>query len=267
MTSSYDIEHIVTKPAHRTRQTPILLVHGAWHGAWCWSDCAERFASLGYEVHAISLPGHGDRADPAVSINRYRMADYVDCLAESIAAIRPTPAVVAHSMGGGLLQRYLNDHRVTAAVLLASIPVGGVLNSSLRWLRRQPGPTLRHLLLMDGTALVATPQLVAEAFLAPNSPVDPVALHARLVAESVPVLTAMAVSPGFHAERCGTPVLVAAAELDAVFTVDEQRETAERYGAELIVFENQGHDLMLEPAWPQVVDSIDHFFIEDVGLA
>ncbi len=258
---------IVTRPARRSRQTPILLVHGAWHGAWCWNDCAERFAELGYEVHSINLPGHGDGSDATASINRYRLVDYVESLAAAITAVQPTPAVVAHSMGGGLLQRYLVHHGLPAAVLLASIPVGGSLGASLRWLRRCPGPTLRHFLLQDGTAMVATPELVAEAFLSPNSPIDAAALQARLRPESVPVLTRLTLFPGFAPKRCHTPMLVAAAELDAIFTIDEERKTAERYGAEFAIFADQGHDLMLEPAWREVVDRIDRFFIDGAKLA
>ena len=40
---------------------PLLFVHGGWHGAWCWDQgFLERVAIQGFEVHAMSLRGHGE---------------------------------------------------------------------------------------------------------------------------------------------------------------------------------------------------------------
>ena len=39
-----------------------LLVHGAWHGGWCWAKVAERLAAAGHRVLAPSLTGLADRA-------------------------------------------------------------------------------------------------------------------------------------------------------------------------------------------------------------
>ena len=30
------IERVVYSPAQRRFETPILMQHGMWHGAWCW---------------------------------------------------------------------------------------------------------------------------------------------------------------------------------------------------------------------------------------
>jgi len=38
-----------------------VLVHGAWHGGWCWRDVASRLRKAGHEVHAPSLTGLGER--------------------------------------------------------------------------------------------------------------------------------------------------------------------------------------------------------------
>jgi pimeloyl-ACP methyl ester carboxylesterase len=39
-----------------------VLVHGAWHGAWCWRRVVERLAVQGHRVHAVTLTGVGERA-------------------------------------------------------------------------------------------------------------------------------------------------------------------------------------------------------------
>ena len=58
----------------------VVLVHGAWHGAWCWQDgFAQRLATRGISTIALSLRGHAGSAD-GVRLNRMRMRDYVDDL-------------------------------------------------------------------------------------------------------------------------------------------------------------------------------------------
>ena len=49
-------------PASRPRR--MLLVHGAWHGAWCWERVLAPLLVLGYEPEALDLPGHGRSTEP-----------------------------------------------------------------------------------------------------------------------------------------------------------------------------------------------------------
>ena len=39
-----------------------VLVHGAWHGAWCWQPVVALLAAQGHRVHAVTLTGVGERA-------------------------------------------------------------------------------------------------------------------------------------------------------------------------------------------------------------
>ena len=39
-----------------------VLVHGAWHGAWCWRRVIDQLQALGHRVHAVTLTGLGERA-------------------------------------------------------------------------------------------------------------------------------------------------------------------------------------------------------------
>ena len=34
-----------------------VLVHGAWHGGWCWDRVAPLLREAGHEVHAPTLTG------------------------------------------------------------------------------------------------------------------------------------------------------------------------------------------------------------------
>ncbi|WP_084127589.1 alpha/beta fold hydrolase [Demequina sp. NBRC 110054] len=42
--------------------TTFVLVHGAWHGGWCWDRVAARLRHAGHEVHAPTLTGLSERS-------------------------------------------------------------------------------------------------------------------------------------------------------------------------------------------------------------
>ena len=46
-----------------------VLVHGAWHGAWCWERLTPILQAAGHEVIIPDLPGMGADAAPAVPLN------------------------------------------------------------------------------------------------------------------------------------------------------------------------------------------------------
>ena len=77
--------------------TSFLLVHGSWHGAWCWERLALLLRSEGHEVRAIDLPAHGeDRSSPYLASLR----SYGAQVANAAGGFTEKPFVVGHSMGG-----------------------------------------------------------------------------------------------------------------------------------------------------------------------
>lgn len=62
-------------------------------------------------------------------------------------------------------------------------------------------------------------------------------------------------------------MLVVAGGKDAIFTVEEEKQTAAVYGAELRLFADQAHNLMAEPRWREVADAIDVWLTDRVRLA
>lgn len=39
-----------------------VLVHGAWHGGWCWRRVVDALHAQGHRAHAVTLTGLGERA-------------------------------------------------------------------------------------------------------------------------------------------------------------------------------------------------------------
>ena len=74
-----------------------LLIHGAWHGGWCWRSVAPLLEARGHRVLAPDLPGHGDDRTPAAAVT---LRSYTDRICE-IAGAQTEPVILAgHSMGG-----------------------------------------------------------------------------------------------------------------------------------------------------------------------
>jgi pimeloyl-ACP methyl ester carboxylesterase len=236
----------------------LLLVHGAWHGAWCWEDnLVPRLRAAGHEVTAIDLRHHG--AQPRDGLRRARVRDYV---ADLDAATRSLPAplvVVGHSMGGYVTQRWLMDNRAAGAVLLAPVPVHGAIPASLRLARRHP-VTFAHVnATLNMAPMVSTEALVRELFFAPDTPDEVVRrCHQRVGNESyrayLDLLGLVRVRPA----RVTTPVLVLGAERDGIFSVAEMERTARAYGTEAVILPG-GHDLMLDGSWETVAERIEVF--------
>jgi len=52
------LEIISKYPSNGTQPTPLLFIHGALHGAWCWDvHFFEYFAQHGFASHAVNLRG------------------------------------------------------------------------------------------------------------------------------------------------------------------------------------------------------------------
>ena len=72
-----------TRGAPRTRaKSTYVLVHGAWHGGWCWKKVAPALRAAGHEVYAPTLTGLGERAhlaNPAIDLAMH-IADVVNLL-------------------------------------------------------------------------------------------------------------------------------------------------------------------------------------------
>jgi pimeloyl-ACP methyl ester carboxylesterase len=82
-----------------------VLVHGAWHGAWCWERLVPRLQAAGHEVVTPVLTGVGERAAELTS--SVGLSRHVD---DVVAALRDAgPAVVVGHSYGALVVRQAAD--------------------------------------------------------------------------------------------------------------------------------------------------------------
>lgn len=244
---------------------PLLFVHGAWHGAWCWEEhFAGHFEALGYDVHTVELRGHHQGAG-APRLPWYSIADYVEdvhAVAESIG--RP-PVLIAHSMGGFVLQKYLERHAAAGAVLVASAPPRGVVGVVAGLARKHPARLLRSLATFDLYPLVDGPQRTRELFYSATIDEESVRRYAAALGnESYRAFLDMLVLrlPRKAKIRGKVPMLVLGGAEDRIFPPTDVRATAAAYGTTAQIFDGMAHNLMLEVGWERVAGAIEDWLAE-----
>lgn len=79
-----------------------VLVHGSWHGAWCWEHVILMLENAGHTVIAPDLPGHGQDKTP---IKEITLNSYIDCIARIVKTNDSPVILVGHSLGGVMISQ------------------------------------------------------------------------------------------------------------------------------------------------------------------
>ena len=245
---------------------PVLFVHGAEHAAWCWDEhFLDFFADRGYRAIAMSLRGHGGSpaTKPPTALS---ISDYVNDVVSVASTLPLCPVVVGHSMGGFVVQKYLESHAAPAAVLVASAPPQGGGGAVLRIGRVllhnsvfHPILTLRAFSAGRSLPYLTELERVRSLFFSPVTPESYVGRYAaRLQEEQIGrAALDMILLDLPKPDRVTAPMLVLGAECDSSVTRPEVEATARAYGVRAKIFPDMGHDMMLEPNWHAVAERID----------
>lgn len=252
-----NLEFLTYEPKSNPRPTPILFVHGAWHGAWCWAEhFLPYFAAHGYTAHALSLRGHGASAGRE-RLRWTSVADYVNDVAQVASQLPTPPILVGHSMGGLIVQKYLERHPATAAILLAPVPVHGVIKTVVRIITRHPLLFLKANLTLSLYPIISTPALTREAFFSTDLPAEPLDRYfARMQDESYRAFLDMLILNLPSPRRVKVQPFILGAANDTIFSRDEIEATARAYRTQAECFPGMAHDMMLEAGWQSVADRI-----------
>ena len=225
----------------------IVFVHGMCHGAWCWEEqFIPYFEKLGYHCISFNLPGH--ETEGSTRNISYSLSDYVQALSKAIEKLDEAPIIIGHSMGGMILQHFLQNGTCKKAVLMSSVPPSGALFASLSVIFRYPGviPFLIRRNLLG--AFKKYPHLMFN-----KASVTSKYAH-RMCAESFRAYLGL-LFPILHTSRI--PLLVIGGSEDGLITVREFASTANYYKAQLSIIEGGSHDLMLDETYEQSAKAIE----------
>jgi len=192
-------------PAHKTSTSrlnkPILFIHGAFHGAWCFGILQQYYQSRGIDTYAVSLRNHGGSfrsgwlweplthlghlsQDVEVAVRFLFGQESKEIDGEQRQIISPY-ILVGHSVGGAVVQRFLSLHShpknwydpcslmPSAVVTLFSFsPVSPQVTWIQNWWARHPYAMLSAFFKISPKCVFEGPELVRDGFFTERTPED-----------------------------------------------------------------------------------------------
>jgi len=251
------LEIISKYPTDDQRPTPLLFVHGTLHTAACWDvHFLNYFAQHGYAAHALNLRGHGN-SEGREKMRWTRIADFVEDVANAVRQLPSPPILIGHSMGGFIIQHYMEDHDVPAAVLLSSASPAGLLPTAIRTAKREPWVFAKVNLTLSLKPMLATPELVGEAFFSKDLPKELLVKYWKQTQDdSFMAFLDMVALDLPKPEKVKTPLLVLGAAQDNMIAPREVEATARAYHTHAEIIPDVAHNSMLEQRWESVAERI-----------
>src|SRR5579863_1820463 len=117
-----------------------ILVHGAWHGAWCWHRIVARLQQASHQAIAPDLLSLGRDFTPTRSVT---LASWTEQIAALVQAAPEPVVLVGHSRGGIVLSEVAErvPERIRALVYVSAFLL-------------ENGSSVRDAAAEDGNALV-----------------------------------------------------------------------------------------------------------------
>jgi len=205
-----------------------LLIHGAWHGAWCWHKVIPELEARGHTAVAIDLPGHGVDKTPTAAVT---LDAYAERVGAALGAFDGPAVLVGHSMGGVVITEAAERfaERVAGLVYLTAIVLRDGEAMTDNPVKASPREFMAGFIpTADGAATRFNPDLMREAFYADCSEADIALARLCLVPQSAAVMRAPIRAT---AARWGAlPRSYITCSEDRALTLEGQRGMLERVG-------------------------------------
>lgn len=247
-------------PETTPKPTPLLFVHGSFSDARVWEvNFLPYFAQQGYEAHAVSLRGHG-LSEGHDHLHTWRLADYVADLDKAVQTMSRPPLLIGHSMGGMVIQKYLENHAgIAGMALLASVPPQGLLPTNLHMAMRHPIRFQQMLLFATLGPRYGTLEMMRGLLFSKDTPLaklqeyfDLVQAESQRVAMDMMWFNPLRLKPG----QLWLPLLVMGAQNDVFVSPAMVQETARFYRTEAQILPNMAHAMMLEMNWREAAEAL-----------
>lgn len=213
-----------------------VLVHGAYHGGWCYEKIVPLLEAAGHTAIAVDLPGHGDNRVP---MEKVTLDAYVDHVCSVVEAQDVPVILVGHSLGGMTITQVserLPDRIAWVVYLTAMMPKNGQNRGDLAEYEGPEDMASKRIISDDGLSATMSRDIIPPTFYAECPPDDVERAIERLVPQALEPLQSRARTTP---ERFGTvrrayieclrdraiPIamqraMVAAQPCEKVFTID-----------------------------------------------
>ncbi len=166
----------------------VVLVHGAWHGAWCWASLQAELDRRGVPSYAIDLPGHGASVRPLGGLHHdaAHVTDTLDHLGLDDVVL------VGHSYGGAVITQAAAGRSDLAHLVYAAafaLDDGESVNGALRSFERHSVALGAAVQMQDDGTTTLDHDLAADALYGSCPPEAIAAALARLSPQPVATMT------------------------------------------------------------------------------
>jgi pimeloyl-ACP methyl ester carboxylesterase len=256
------IETIYTKSSSPSKGTVVLL-HGVCFGAWYWeSNFQPWFTEKGYDVVAVSYRNHG-KSESNGSLRWRTINEYIEDIHSVVAAIKDDVYLIGHSMGGFLVQHYLQKHpspKIKKAALLCTVPASGIAGATWQVMKVYPFSFLKALVTFSFKPVFNTYPKAKRLMFAnhfPDAELQPIV--ARMQDESFRAYLDMMLLNLPSTKPTGVALLMIGGEDDFLVLPSALEKNAQQLNAELVLMKG-AHCINMEKGWERVAGKIDLFF-------
>src|SRR5471032_222132 len=175
--------------AGKIKMSTFVLIHGAWHGGWCWHKVVARLRKAGYDAAAPDLPSLGRDRTP---VERITLQTWTDSVCRHLDAHDEPVILVGHSRAGAVISEVAQARpdKVRMLVYLAGylLPNGeSVSQRALQDSRSIVAPNM--VLAQNRKSTTLRDAVVKEALFGECSDEDLVLAQSLLAPEAVAPLT------------------------------------------------------------------------------
>lgn len=248
------LEYVEARPEGPPSGAPILFVHGAFGGAWMWSEIfMPYFVRRGRAVAAFSLRGHGSSEGHA-RLRGARLVDFVGDLQRALRHLGEPPIVVGHSLGGLLAQLLIGREPMRGLVLMGSLPPEGLFWESPRLALTDPTIWLEACLGSLADAQLPTEAAMAQVLFSDKLPREQAARYAARMTPEAPLalIDAHIPAPVVPAALVGLPTLVIGGTEDRLVCYPSSFRTALYHLGQHETAEGLGHFLQIDDGAEEV---------------
>ena len=226
----------------RTHGPTLLLIHGGFHGAWCWAQFLKFFEFHGVRAAALDIRGHGSIL-PGPNFLKEGVYEAALDVQESARALGGPIILVGHSLGALIAMVAAKTLSTAGFIMMAPSPPGQM-------------PGLRKLPKLPDNRLVMPPdeKRARSWFLSGCARSDISEFMSRLCPESPTMINdRYRLRIKVNSEWVQSPSLcLSAGNDDKVHHPEGQdRQVADFFNANYKVLSNSGHCFMLDDTWEQ----------------